>query len=192
MEAIIEPQAVQREVLYLIDQWKGQNSTAYYEEKFGDHRLYDFTVKLIPEGTTDLVQPLDRNFHRQLKCLVKKFCNYEALHRSTDDSLLVTRNGILKMHALSHFILSAPCFRPLIQYSWYKSGLWIGDEIPDFPRVSDLCFKHREFSCEEYDCVQSSFIKCSWCMKSFCFVHFFVDFHLNSCENPGFLSQFQD
>ena len=98
-------------------------------------------VSFILENCTDLVQPLDTYFHRELKYVIKQFYNYAILHG--DDQLyatLTSRNGIIKLQSLTHFILSSPKFKKMIEYCWFSSGLLVG-ERPDFLNVKGDYFE---------------------------------------------------
>lgn len=145
-------------------------------------------MKFVPEGTTDIAQPLDTYFHRQLKYLTKKFFYFNSLHVAEDQNELSSRNGVLKLHSLIHFLLSAPIFAPMIKYCWFSSGLWNdADPKPEFRNVNEVCFSSHRITCEsDINCPEPSFITCSWCEKVSCYKHFFTDNHMLVCSNCTF------
>lgn len=155
-----------------------------YESKFNpDDGWPALTVKFVPENCTDVAQPLDTYFHRELKYLSKQFYHYNALcHKNEVQAKLFSRNGILKLIALAHFLLSAPSFIPMIKYCWYSSGLWIGDDKPTFANVKSVCFTYSGIQCVLPSCEGLFFIKCSWCQNSYCFKDFYDKNHMNLCD----------
>lgn len=185
LDKIVVPHAQYNQILYLLDNWTAQTNEDLYESRFGRSPTYDFWVMFVPESCTDLCQPLDTYFHRQLKYIVKQFYFYESLHEPGESSYLCTRNGVLKLHSLVHFVLSAPVFVPMIRYCWYSSGLWADGGKPLFKNVSEVCFKPRATDCSLMICDNDAFIKCSWCDLSFCFNDFYHKNHMLTCvKNP--------
>ncbi|OXA48191.1 Tigger transposable element-derived protein 6 [Folsomia candida] len=116
----------QYDYLYLIDNWGGQTNIELYSSLLDEDN--SFTVKLIPENTTDLCQPLDTYFHRQLKYLLKQFSAYELLNEYEKPSELSSRNGAIKLHSLAHFILSAPVLKPMDSQSSGFSGVLLVEQ----------------------------------------------------------------
>lgn len=123
LDKIIVPNAEFNQILYILDNWTAQTNMQLYDERFEDKETFDFNVTFVPESCTDLCQPLDTYFHRQLKLIVKQLYYYDSLHEIWENSELCTRNGVLKLQSLVHFILSAPVFIPMVRYCWYSSGL---------------------------------------------------------------------
>lgn len=188
LDRLVVPVAEYNQILYILDNWTGQTNIELYDERFEDKETFDFILKFVPEGCTDLCQPLDTYFHRLLKFLVKQFYYYDSLHchREAEElSELCSRNGILKLQSLVHFVLSAPVFLPMVRYCWYSSGVWADGDKPIFENVSQVCFQSKETNCSLIDCEIVSFIKCSWCKFSFCFTHFYKNYHASSCINSS-------
>jgi len=178
IQKMIIPNLLER-VLYTLDSWTGQKNEEVYYEALVDHDC-DFTVKVIPPNTTALVQPLDCYFNLQLKYFVKKIYAYA----NVNDRILYTRNDILKIQSLAHFQLKAECFREMIKYSWYKSGL-IENQRKYFRNVKDVCFNFSDKICQK--CSDVPFIQCSWCGIVLCFPFFYDDFHMYECNASPYL-----
>lgn len=185
---MVVPHAEYNQILYILDNWTGQTNMQLYDERFEDKETFDFNLKFVPEGCTDLCQPLDTYFHRQLKFIVKQFYYFDSLHCPHEQELseLCTRNGILKLQSLVHFLLSAPVFLPMIRYCWYSSGLWADGEKPNFKNVSEVCFQSKGTDCSVFDCNVVPFISCSWCKFSFCFNHFYINYHMSGCTKSPY------
>ncbi|XP_035708085.1 uncharacterized protein LOC118435775 isoform X1 [Folsomia candida] len=188
LDRMVVPHAEYNQILYILDNWTGQTNMQLYDERFEDKETLDFNLKFVPEGCTDLCQPLDTYFHRQLKFIVKQFYYFDSLHCPHEQELseLCTRNGILKLQSLVHFLLSAPVFLPMIRYCWYSSGLWADGEKPNFKNVSEVCFQSKGTDCSVFDCNVVPFISCSWCKFSFCFNHFYINYHMSSCTKSPY------
>ena len=134
----------------------------------------------IPPKTTSMVQPLDKYFFRMWKNFVRKFSDRVIIDGITIN--LGQRNNILKLQSIVHNQFSSPRFQNLLKYSWITCGYT--DSHPGFFENSvEFCFNvdHKLCSKLDLECYSVSFLKCSWCKESFCFKHFFTDFHF--CEN---------
>ncbi|OXA39876.1 Tigger transposable element-derived protein 6 [Folsomia candida] len=167
-------------LLYIQDMWTGQTDRRLYTSRCTDDLNMD--VRFIPEHCTDVCQPLDTYFHRQLKYLARQFYSFESVHAKTPTPQLLTRDGLLKMQSLVHYLLSAPVFRNMIKYCWFSSGIWDGEDRPVFRNVKEVCFNfHNDMKCSSNDCTNMAFISCSWCNSVLCFDEFFYDYHLMYC-----------
>lgn len=100
LDKIVAPHAQYNQILYILDNWTGQTNMDLYESRFDKDETFDFMVEFVPESCTDLCQPLDTYFHRQLEFIVKQFHYYASLHELDESSELSTRNGSLKLHSL--------------------------------------------------------------------------------------------
>ena len=89
---------------------------------------------------------------------------------------LSERNNIIKLQSLVHPQMSSAAFKPMIQYAWYKSEYLTNNPGP-FKNVKQVCFNFEIGKCCEKDCINCQMIRCSWCHKELCFVHFFIDYH---------------
>ena len=170
---------IENKALLLSDSWSGQNNKKLYDdiESVGNH------VKRIqiPQHTTSDIQPLDKYYNRQMKNFLKRLYNRVALDQL--DISLYERNNIIKLVSLLHNQLGAPAFKNMILYSWYASGYLITDPSP-FHNVNEVCFPHITSNelCEVHKCLESIFITCSWCSKTFCLQHFFVGYHFHEWQ----------
>lgn len=161
-------------ILYILDSWGCHIQCDAYND-LGEGN--DLLVKVIPKNGTSIGQPLDVYFNRELKYFVKRVSSYANLH----DYEITSRNDILRVQCLAHFTFSAPVFKEMIKYSWKKSGL-VNIERQYFDNVRDVCFNFPEKECEDQQCSEDAFYKCSWCGKVICFHHFFDDVHALQCE----------
>lgn len=93
---------------------------------------------------------------------------------------LVHRISILRMQSLLQFLLSAPLFNTMIQYSWVTTGL--KNEDQPFHNAFTGCFKFELSICAKFGCPSTIFIKCSWCREEICFQHFYDDYHVMTCS----------
>ncbi len=86
------------------------------------------------------------------------------------------------MHSLINNQLSSPHFKPMIMYSWFKSG-YLSENSGKFQNVIETFFKFSELTCFEScsQCSEGVFLVCSWCKIPICFNHFFVNYHF--CSN---------
>lgn len=179
---------VKKPFLLIVDSWPGHNKIEPYQKYFQADR--QLTFKVIPEKCTPLAQPLDTTFHRQLKILAREilaglelYVNEEGVN-SADN--WTNRHGVIKLHSLLHFFLSAPIFEEMIKYSWYSSKLT--EEKNAFLNVKEVCFIFADCDskfCEMRDCLKQRFIKCSLCRKCLCIHHLWLENHFNFCESSN-------
>lgn len=123
-----------------------------------------------------MIQPLDVYFNRQYKVIARKLYDYVRLHDL--DINLANRNNIIKMNSLIYNQLSSKLFNPMIRYAWYQSG-YLENDPGTFRNVKEICFTLENDSCSMEKCSQLTFILCSWCQKSLCIHHFFIDYHIH-------------
>ncbi len=169
--------SIGKKCLLLSDSWGGQRDEELYNKKNCGGN--DILRLEIPKNTTSDIQPLDSYVNRQIKNFIKKVYNRVALDEI--DIEMYQRNNIIKLTSLVHNQLAAPIFQPMIQYSWYASGLMKTNPAP-FSNLLDICFPplktHEE--CETDKCDESVFISCAVCSEKLCFKHFFIDFHFHN------------
>jgi len=183
LQKVVKPNS-DGDVLYLIDHWSGQTDESLYANLIDGHEI---KLLMIPEGTTDLVQPLDLYFHRQLKYIVSRFYSHTKIHLPLDYDFLCSREGVVQMHSLVHFLLNSPKFLPMIKYSWHAAGLL--NETPEFQNAKAVCFSETVVSCSNSDCSNIYFITCSWCDLAMCYYHFFHSYHFADCTNCSMLEK---
>ena len=130
----------------------------------------------IPKKTTGMIQPLDVCFNRQYKMIGRKLYEYVRLH--CIDINLAQRNNIIKTNSLIRNQLSSKEFNAMIKYARYKFG-YLTVYPGNFRDVKQICFTWNDPSYSAYMCQETIFICCSWCSKSLCLNHFFVDYHFH-------------
>lgn len=113
-------------------------------------------------------------FIDKLKLLLKK---YKIVHLITGNKSiqLNTRTDAIRIQSLTHYLLSAPKFKCMVQYAWYASKLAEDREI--FFNVNQICFPPNIFNNKCVCKKHNSFIKCSWCEKVLYFECFYTNFH---------------
>lgn len=160
----------------LIDSWSGHCPDAV---KAATPPNKNVDVKIIPKGTTGKIQPLDVFGFRVWKNYVRHFSDSVTL--MNEDIELHKRNNIIKLQSLVHNQLSSPRYINLFKYSWHKSGYV--DAKPDkFDNPVTFGFGNDcNERCEVPGCSNPAIVRCSWCKKSLCLKHFFVDYHY--CDN---------
>ena len=92
---------------------------------------------------------------------------------------MAQRNNIIRLHSLIHNQISAPIYKPMIRYAWFKSG-YLDNHPGQFQTVTDVCFKLSQPHCDILSCDSFSLIRCSYCRKTPCFNHFFIEYHMKS------------
>ena len=160
------------ESILLLDSWSGQNSQMLNNLSTSGKSVL---IKTIPAGTTGMIQPLDVFFFRPWKNFIRYFSDNVILHNNKYDINLHHRNNVIKLQSLIHNQFASPRFQNLIKYSWYKSG-YIKEKPLEFDNPVDFCFKNCESSCEI--CNVCAVIRCAWCKKSLCIIHFFNEYHI--------------
>jgi hypothetical protein len=167
---VFEPLIGKNKCLLLSDCWGAQGADEIYAKLINVKRLE------IPKKTTSMIQPLDVYFNRQYKLIARKLYDYVRLHDI--DINLAQRNNIIKMNSLIYNQLSSKSFNRMIQYAWYQSGYLQHDPGP-FKNVKEVCFTFEHNSCSVNKCDETTFICCSWCERSLCINHFFLDYHVH-------------
>jgi len=181
VEKVLKP-SVNGDFIFIIDSWSGQTNRNIYDEHFGSEGQHNCNLKIIPEKTTSICQPLDTTFHRQLKYFARKIYATSTLEYSDENRAdeITTRNNIIKLQSLLHNQLSAPIFKPMIRYCWFSSGL--SDEKPLFLSVKEACFlfeQNESATCFTGNCDQLRFVKCAHCRVILCFSCFFHQYHMH-------------
>ena len=160
-----------KKFLLISDCWGGQaDGKGIYDHIPGCTRLE------IPKKTTDKIQPLDVFFNRQMKVIPRRLFDRVLLDEL--DINISERNNIIRLTSLTHNQLSSEVFRKMIQYAWYASG-YTDNHPGSFKTVAEVCFSFDATICAVSSCDASPFISCSWCNKSLCFNHFFLNYHFH-------------
>lgn len=161
--------------LLLIDAWGGHCDEAVKECTPPGKEI---TAEVIPKGTTSKIQPLDVFGFRIWKNYVRRFSDIVFLNN--EDINLHHRNNIIRLQSLVHNQFSAPRYKDLFKYSWFKSGYLI-ERPQQFENPVQFAFSDSSSAtCEIDGCKNIAVVRCSWCRKSLCLHHFFHDYHFHS------------
>lgn len=160
-------------LLLIVDHWSS----------FRDHETIQSYVPLgknlqirnIPAGATPLIQPLDVFFFRFFKGFVRKIHGY-VMAKEVDFQINL-RNNILLILELVYHQFCNPIFNSFLLFSWFKAGY--SDQRPEpFLTPIDYCFPIDVVrNCQNPNCANFSFIRCSYCNAYLCFDHFIVSKH---------------
>jgi len=134
---------------------------------------------IIPKGTTGKIQPLDVYGFRIWKNFAKRFSDIVLLLES--DINLHERNNIIKLQSLIHNQLLSPRYHNLFKYSWFKSG-YTNERPEELENSVQYSFDETP-RCDIEDCNNIAVVRCSWCQKSLCLKHFFVEYHFCNVYN---------
>lgn len=132
----------------------------------------EVTVRILPEGSTSFLQPLDVYFFHQWKDFAKRFSERVIL-----DALPVNlheRKTIITLHGLIWNQFRAPIFNNMIRFAWKKSGFSVECEM--FDPIERVLFDVADEKCSK-NCNVSAFIQCSYCKCPLCLMHFFQPPH---------------
>jgi len=156
--------------LLLHDSWKGFSNL-----NLNHSNDIELSLQVIPPKTTSIIQPLDVYFFRPWKVFVRIISDY-IIFMNIDISLQ-QNNNVIKLQSLTHFQFTSEKFKPMIQYSWFKSGYY--DQRPaSFKTPSQYCFDYNMIEKQCLDCLTQGtqmipFARCAHCEEFFCFNHFF-------------------
>jgi len=163
----------------LIDSWTGHCPNIISDlTPPGKH----ITTMIIPKGTTGKIQPLERDVYgfRIWKNFAKRFSDTVLLLES--DINLHERINIIKLQSLIHNQLSSPRYHNLFKYSWFKGG-YTNERPEEFENPVQYSFDETSTRCDIEDCDNIAVVRCSWCQKSLCLKHFFVEYHFCNVYN---------
>lgn len=142
----------------------------------------EYTMKILPKGTTGIAQPLDVYFFRLYKSFTRRIT--DNMNFNHQDVNMHLRDNILKLQTLVHNQFRSPRFKNCLKYAWKKCG-YFNDDILAHITPREFCFPFQSLGavpdCNE--CDEFAFIRCAWCKLYFCMGHFFIlnDYHY--CEN---------
>jgi hypothetical protein len=177
VEECLKP-IVSSNCLLLLDSWKGQKDIGLFSslEEIG------LELQFIPEKTTYLCQPLDVYGFRQWKLFIRKITNHIAQGHTGIDIDISLRSNIIIMQSLIMNQLSAPIFKTMWEYAWYKAG-YSNERPHKFENVNEVVFEKSMRKCASQDCVTFQFLKCSHCRTFLCFHHFYVAYHFHEDDD---------
>ncbi len=172
IENVVFP-SCEKKSLLLLGSWSGHSKI----ESLSAHNeiATDIQILKIPPGTTNLIQPLDKEFFRQWKPLYRKITEKIIVSRQADFHAY-QRDSILKLQSFIHYQFSSPRFRNIIRYAWYAAQ-YVDERPASFVTPAQYCCHITEQLCEIDFCESSSFIICSWCKKNLCFNHCIIQSH---------------
>lgn len=180
----IRPYVKKDKFLLLLDNSNSGYRThaALYDEIFrDDDGAGTCSLKVVPPKCTQLCQPCDVYFYRQVKNLIRHLQNCTFLTEQKRD--ISSREDCIKTHAIVHHQLSAPIFEHMLRYTWYASKLTNEREI--FQNVNEVCFPSDILSKQPCDCKNAAFIRCARCRANYCFVCFYDKYHPSACTVPS-------
>lgn len=123
----------------------------------------------LPAGTTGRLQPADVYFNRPFKNFFRRICN--RVRWQHNDFILAKRENILAIMDMLWFQFKAPRYESFLKYSWYRAG-FVQKHPPEFHTPVQYCFHYKGYvKCEEENCIEFCFLKCSYCELHFCFNH---------------------
>jgi len=106
--------------------------------------------------------------------LEKKRFSDTVLLLESNINLHFERNNIIKLQSLIRNQLSSLRYHNLFKYSWLKV---VTNERPEeFENLVEFSFD-KNSTCDIEDCNNIALIKCSWCKKSLCLKHLFIEYH---------------
>lgn len=182
LQSVVKPYVRNNSFLFIVDSWGGQKNIHIYNQIFRDeNNKPTCNLQIIPPKCTPICQPCDVYFYRQVKIIIKKIQNCPDLITGDKSIQLNTRADAIRIQSLTHYLLSAPKFKCMLQYAWYASKLAEDREI--FFNVNQICFPPNIFNAKCVCKKSNSFIKCSWCEKVLCFQCFYTNFHPQHCDN---------
>lgn len=151
-------------VLY-IDSWGGHTDESLYSIP-----NKSVTVKVFPEGSTSLIQPLDLYCFHQWKDFAKRLTEHCLLYNFRIEQ----RADILRMHSLIYNQFKHHAFRPMWLYGWRRAGF----EVPEieFSSLAEMLFIF-DGDCSTPACILMPFIRCIYCTKVLCAECFFLNYH---------------
>lgn len=85
----------------------------------------------------------------------------------------------MKMHSVIHNQLSAPVYRPMLQYSWQSAGYVNPEQVSDFKNVIQVAFDFSALECGSEDCSGVASACCAYCSAPCCFMHFIENPHVH-------------
>lgn len=124
-----------KQVLLLVDSWTANRDDNLYTSTVPDG--VDFWKMLIPAKCTGLVQPADVYFFRPYKNMVK-FITDTVLVES--DINFWHRDHFLRLQSFVHYQFSAPRFRNLIRFAFFRCG-YVTTHPGKFQTPLQYCFE---------------------------------------------------
>lgn len=119
-----------KKALLVLDSWGSFKNKNIFEKIQGEYEGRIFLDKeIIPAGCTKYCQPFDVFYFRPYKEFLRKIT--DSLEMSEK---IWQRDNIFKLQAVAHYQFSAPQFRNMIRYAWFKSG-YLKERPPRFKQA---------------------------------------------------------
>lgn len=162
-------------VLLLVDSWSSNHDEELIESTRPVH--INLIRKLIPAGCTGLIQPLDVGFFRMYKNFVRHITDTICL---LSDFPIWSRENFIRLQSLTHYQFSAPRFREMIKYSFFKCR-YTNVEPKKFLTPIAFCFDPEAIvNC--HICSAVACFRCAHCTNFFCLNHTLIESVHNKCE----------
>ncbi|KAJ4441030.1 hypothetical protein ANN_10879 [Periplaneta americana] len=110
---------------------------------------------IMPPKKTKYFQPLDIYFLRQY--YARSIADCIRTLAENPELNLGNRVFIMKMHSVIHNQLSAPVYRPMLQYSWQSACYVNPEQVLDFKNVIQVAFDFSALECDSEDCLDNDF-----------------------------------
>lgn len=115
-------------IMLLSDSWSGHSS----ERMKSTIRMLGVKPLTIPPHTTDIVQPLDVGFFRQLKIFIRRITEEAIVSDRIDE--ITSRDGIITLMSIIFNQLQAPAYRDLWRFAWrHTDANYSSDELVNDP-----------------------------------------------------------
>lgn len=164
-----------QKVLLLLDSWSGWKDKQTIRQNITKN--IELTIEIIPAGCTGFIQPCDIYLFRPWKTFFRRINDFILLDNI--DIELHSRDNSIKIQSLIYNKFQAPRFVNFLKYSWVKAGYY-EEDLGEFDHPVRFCLDPSSFPSHCYHCMASVIIKCAWCEKHLCFVHFFKQYHIHN------------
>ena len=153
--------------LLLVDHWGPFTDKVSINDWMPDGK--ELIVENIPKNCTRFAQPFDVFGFRPVKDYGRRFVS--TMKMKHQDIMMFQRNNQSKFISMLMNQFRSPRYIGLWQYAWYKAG-YRSNYIP-FESPVKFAFMFGFDNCCE--CATVANIRCAWCRKKFCLLHFFID-----------------
>lgn len=157
-------------VMLLTDAWSGQTNTRIGLET----RIHGARPLRIPPHTTDILQPLDVGFFRQLKIFLRRITE-EALVQDRVNEIS-SREGAINLLSIIYNQFQSPAYNDLWRYAWrHTDPHFSTDELSANPpaNVNSIQFGFDpNHECHVENCTEEVVVRSSYDGAPFCLTHF--------------------
>lgn len=157
---MVEPNSV-----LIIDSWKGYKEMTQMPEL----KTKNLRIEILPPGSTSQLQPADVFFNRTFKHFIRLISN--KIRWRFPNFILAVRNNLLTLLDLTYNQFKAPRYKQFLLYSWYRAQ-YFSDHPSEFLTPIQYCLTFKGYiKCEQENCNEFCFMRCSYCSLHFCFDH---------------------